>query len=204
MAHSHHSRWVQGVRPLPAAGGHGVRQPGPGGLRGPRRRGRAGERPVARRGAPPRCLPGASTRRSPRRCERHPAEVCLIYASTQAHAALVVESLGLGLHTLCVKPIVGHPGRDAERSGGPRGASRLAAGAGPEQEVERRRDKDAGVAARAGRDRRDAGRGVPLLCAARPADGRAGSTRSRRACSSTRPLRTRSTSSSRPRGFPTT
>ena len=37
---------------------------------------------------------------------RHPAEVCLIYASTQAHAALVVESLGLGLHTLCVKPIV--------------------------------------------------------------------------------------------------
>ena len=37
--------------------------------------------------------------------ERHPAEVCVIYASTVAHAALVVESLGLGLHTLCVKPI---------------------------------------------------------------------------------------------------
>ncbi len=36
---------------------------------------------------------------------RHPAEVCLVYASTAAHAALVVESLGLGLHTLCVKPI---------------------------------------------------------------------------------------------------
>ena len=37
--------------------------------------------------------------------ERHPAEVCVIYASTVAHAALVVESLGLGLHTLCVKPM---------------------------------------------------------------------------------------------------
>ena len=37
--------------------------------------------------------------------ERHPAEVCVIYASTVAHAALAVESLGLGLHTLCVKPM---------------------------------------------------------------------------------------------------
>lgn len=36
---------------------------------------------------------------------RHPAEACLIYATTTAHARLVVESLELGLHTLCVKPI---------------------------------------------------------------------------------------------------
>jgi predicted dehydrogenase len=38
------------------------------------------------------------------RAEHH-AGACLIYASTTAHAALVVESVGLGLHTLCVKPI---------------------------------------------------------------------------------------------------
>ena len=37
--------------------------------------------------------------------EKHPAEVCLIYASTTAHAALVRQSLELGMHTLCVKPI---------------------------------------------------------------------------------------------------
>lgn len=37
--------------------------------------------------------------------EKYPAEVCLIYASTTAHAALVCESLKLGMHTLCVKPI---------------------------------------------------------------------------------------------------
>lgn len=37
--------------------------------------------------------------------ERHGAEACLIYASTPVHAQLVVESLNLGMHTLCVKPI---------------------------------------------------------------------------------------------------
>ena len=37
--------------------------------------------------------------------ERHHAEACLIFASTPVHASLVVESLGLGMHTLCVKPI---------------------------------------------------------------------------------------------------
>jgi len=37
--------------------------------------------------------------------ERHEAEACLIYAPTTVHAELVVESLSLGLHTLCVKPI---------------------------------------------------------------------------------------------------
>lgn len=37
--------------------------------------------------------------------EKHHAEVCLIYASTTAHAKLVVESLNLGMHTFCVKPI---------------------------------------------------------------------------------------------------
>ncbi|MBM3217005.1 Gfo/Idh/MocA family oxidoreductase [Candidatus Poribacteria bacterium] len=37
--------------------------------------------------------------------QRHEASVCLIFASTTAHEALVVESLGLGMHTLCVKPI---------------------------------------------------------------------------------------------------
>ena len=37
--------------------------------------------------------------------ERHHAEACLIYASTPVHAKLVVESLNLGMHTLCVKPI---------------------------------------------------------------------------------------------------
>lgn len=36
----------------------------------------------------------------------HDAEACLIYASTTAHADLITESLGLGLHTLCVKPVV--------------------------------------------------------------------------------------------------
>ena len=38
--------------------------------------------------------------------QNHKAQACLIYASTTAHVELVVESLGLGLHTLCVKPIV--------------------------------------------------------------------------------------------------
>ena len=37
--------------------------------------------------------------------ERHHADACLIFASTPVHAGLVVESLGLGMHTLCVKPI---------------------------------------------------------------------------------------------------
>ena len=37
--------------------------------------------------------------------ERHDAEACLIFAATPAHVRLVVESLGLGMHTLCVKPI---------------------------------------------------------------------------------------------------
>jgi predicted dehydrogenase len=36
---------------------------------------------------------------------RHDALLCLIYASTVAHASLVVESLELGMHTLCVKPM---------------------------------------------------------------------------------------------------
>ncbi len=38
--------------------------------------------------------------------DAHDAEACLIYASTTAHASLITESLGLGLHTLCVKPVV--------------------------------------------------------------------------------------------------
>ena len=37
--------------------------------------------------------------------EKHDAEVCLIYASTTAHAKLIIESLNLGMHTLCVKPV---------------------------------------------------------------------------------------------------
>ena len=37
--------------------------------------------------------------------EKHEASVCLIYASTTAHAKLIIESLNLGMHTLCVKPI---------------------------------------------------------------------------------------------------
>ena len=37
--------------------------------------------------------------------EKHEAQACLIYASTTAHAKLIVESLNLGMHTLCVKPI---------------------------------------------------------------------------------------------------
>ena len=37
--------------------------------------------------------------------ENHDAEVCLIYTSTTAHTKLIIESLNLGLHTLCVKPI---------------------------------------------------------------------------------------------------
>lgn len=37
--------------------------------------------------------------------EKHDAETCLIYTSTTAHTKLIIESLNLGLHTLCVKPI---------------------------------------------------------------------------------------------------
>ena len=37
--------------------------------------------------------------------EKHDAEVCLIYTSTTAHTKLIIESLNLGLHTLCVKPV---------------------------------------------------------------------------------------------------
>lgn len=37
--------------------------------------------------------------------EKHDAQACLIYASTTAHAKLIIESLNLGMHTLCVKPI---------------------------------------------------------------------------------------------------
>ena len=37
--------------------------------------------------------------------EKHNAQACLIYASTTVHAKLIVESLNLGMHTLCVKPI---------------------------------------------------------------------------------------------------
>ena len=36
----------------------------------------------------------------------HQADACLVYAATTAHAKLVVESLNLGMHTICVKPIV--------------------------------------------------------------------------------------------------
>ena len=35
--------------------------------------------------------------------EKHNAEVCFIYAYANAHAKLVIESLELGMHTLCVK-----------------------------------------------------------------------------------------------------
>lgn len=35
----------------------------------------------------------------------HEADACLIYAPTTVHAGLVMESLNLGMHTLCVKPI---------------------------------------------------------------------------------------------------
>jgi predicted dehydrogenase len=37
--------------------------------------------------------------------EQHDAQACLIFASTTAHSKLIVESLDLGLHTLCVKPV---------------------------------------------------------------------------------------------------
>ena len=37
--------------------------------------------------------------------EKHDAEACLVYASTTVHAKLIVESLNLGMHTICVKPI---------------------------------------------------------------------------------------------------
>ncbi|MYI94882.1 hypothetical protein F4083_11305, partial [Candidatus Poribacteria bacterium] len=38
--------------------------------------------------------------------DKHPeVKACLIYASTTVHAELIVESLNLGMHTLCVKPI---------------------------------------------------------------------------------------------------
>ncbi|MDA1191846.1 MAG: hypothetical protein O3A46_09225 [Candidatus Poribacteria bacterium] len=37
--------------------------------------------------------------------DKHNAVACLIYASTTAHMKLVTDALGLGLHTLCVKPI---------------------------------------------------------------------------------------------------
>ena len=37
--------------------------------------------------------------------EKHDGAACLIYASTTAHAKLIVESLNLGMLTLCVKPI---------------------------------------------------------------------------------------------------
>ena len=37
--------------------------------------------------------------------EKHDAQVCLIDTSTTAHTKLIIESLNLGLHTLCVKPI---------------------------------------------------------------------------------------------------
>jgi predicted dehydrogenase len=37
--------------------------------------------------------------------EKHDAKVCFIFASFKAHHKLVIESLNLGMHTFCVKPI---------------------------------------------------------------------------------------------------
>ena len=37
--------------------------------------------------------------------EKHDAKACFIYASAKAHSKLIIESLKLGMHTLCVKPI---------------------------------------------------------------------------------------------------
>ena len=37
--------------------------------------------------------------------EKHHAKACVIFTSTPSHAKLTIESLNLGLHTLCVKPI---------------------------------------------------------------------------------------------------
>ena len=37
--------------------------------------------------------------------EKHYAEACFIFVSSKVHAKLVVESLDLGMHTLCVKTI---------------------------------------------------------------------------------------------------
>jgi len=37
--------------------------------------------------------------------EKHHAEACLIFTSNPYHAKLTIESLNLGLHTLCVKPL---------------------------------------------------------------------------------------------------
>jgi predicted dehydrogenase len=37
--------------------------------------------------------------------EKHNAEVCFIYASSEYHPTLIQESLGLGMHTFCVKTI---------------------------------------------------------------------------------------------------
>ena len=96
--------------------------------------------------------------------ERHPAEACVIYASTAAHAALVVESLGQGLHTLCVKPMAVTQEEMRRIVGGARGTAGAAAGAGAEQEVEPGGGEDAGVAAgsRTGSARCWAGSAVSL------------------------------------------
>ena len=62
---------------------------------------------------------------------RHHAEVCLVYASTPVHAKLVVESLNLGLHTLCVKPIATTPDEFREIIRVRKSASKFDASAGP-------------------------------------------------------------------------
>ena len=51
-------------------------------------------------GLPARVYPSITEAR-----RNHPAQLCLIYATTTVHAQLIVESLDLGLHTMCVKPI---------------------------------------------------------------------------------------------------
>ncbi len=42
--------------------------------------------------------------------EKNYAEACLIYTATPSHVGLVIESLNLGMHTLCVKPMACNQG----------------------------------------------------------------------------------------------
>ena len=57
----------------------------------------------------PKGLVTGSIQQSLKRGRDITAEACLIYASTPVHAKLIVESLNLDLHTLCVKPIATTP-----------------------------------------------------------------------------------------------